>query len=89
MPAWSVPAAMRAARAAIVIPSLFVLCSKVIGNPQMTIYATFGGFSILAVGGFGGRRVSQLKAYAGLAIVGSLTLIIGTMVSGSSGWRPW
>ncbi len=84
MPAWSVPAAMRAARAAIVIPSLFVLCSKVIGNPQMTIYATFGGFSILAVGGFGGRRVSQLKAYAGLAIVGSLTLIIGTMVSGST-----
>ena len=54
MPAWSVPAAMGAARATIVIPSLFVLCSKVIGDPQMTIYATFGGFAILAVGGFGG-----------------------------------
>jgi uncharacterized membrane protein YccC len=84
MPVWSVPAAIGAARATIVISGLLVLCSKVIGNPQMTTFAIFGGFSILAVGGFAGRRVSQLKAYAGLAIVGSITLTIGTMVSGSA-----
>ena len=61
MPVWSVPAAMRATRAAIVIPSLFVLCSKVIGNPQMTIYAMFGGFSILPLAGSvaGGRASSR------------------------------
>jgi len=50
----------------------------------MTVYATFGGFAILAVNEFGGSRVSKLEAYAGLASVGSITLIIGTMVSGSA-----
>jgi uncharacterized membrane protein YccC len=84
MPAWSVPAAIGAARAIIVISCLLVLCSKVIVDPQMTTFATFGGFAILTVGGFGGSRADRLRAYTGLAVVGSITLIIGTMVSGSA-----
>ena len=42
-PVWSVPAAIRALRATIVIPSLFALTFKVIGDPQMALFATFGG----------------------------------------------
>ena len=84
MPAWSVPAAIGAARATIVISGLLVLCSKVIADPQMTTFATFGGFAILTIGGFGGSRADRLRAYTGLAVVGSIILIIGTMVSGSA-----
>ena len=47
---------MRAVRATIVIPSMFAITSKVIGDPQMALFATFGGFATLVVTGFGGTR---------------------------------
>ncbi len=53
---WSVPAAMRAVRATIVIPRLFALTFKVIGDAQMTLFAVFGGFATLVVTSFGGTR---------------------------------
>ena len=83
-PVWSVPAAMRAARATVVIPSLFAITYKVIGDPQMALFATFGGFGTLMIAGFGGTRRDKLVAHAGLAIAGSLGLIIGTLVSGTT-----
>jgi uncharacterized membrane protein YccC len=83
-PAWSVPAAMRAARAAIVVPSLFALTDKVIANPQMALFATFGGFATLVVANFGGTRKDKLIAHTGLAVASSLALIIGTLVSGTT-----
>ena len=43
-PTWSVPAAIRAVRATVVVPGLFAICLKVIGNQQMTLFAVFGGF---------------------------------------------
>src|ERR1700756_1390976 len=81
---WSVPAAMRAIRATIVIPSLFAITSKVIGDPQMALFATFGGFATLVVTSFGGTRRDKLSAHLGLAIAGSAALIIGTLVSGTA-----
>ena len=81
---WSVPAAMRAVRATIVIPSLFAITSKVIGDPQMALFATFGGFATLVVTGFGGTRRDKLTDHLGLAIAGSVALIIGTLVSGTA-----
>jgi uncharacterized membrane protein YccC len=83
-PAWSVPAAMRAARAAVVVPSLFALTYKVIGDPQMALFATFGGFATLVIANFGGTRKDKLIAHTGLAVAGSLALIIGTVVSGTT-----
>jgi hypothetical protein len=83
-PAWSVPAAMRAARATIVIPSLFAITYKVVGDPQMALFATFGGFATLIIANFGGTRRDKLTAHLGLAVVGSLALIIGTLVSGTT-----
>ena len=53
---WSVPAAIRALRATIVIPSLFALTFKVVGDPQMALFATFGGFATLVLAAFGGSR---------------------------------
>src|ERR1700756_1347335 len=83
-PVWSVPAAMRAARATVVIPSLFAITDKVVGNPQMALFATFGGFATLVIANFGGRRGDKLTAHVGLAVTGSIALIIGTLVSGTT-----
>ena len=60
-PTWSVPAAMRAVRATIVIPALFALTYKVIGDPQMALFATFGGFATLVITGFGGTQERQAR----------------------------
>ena len=68
----------------VIIPGLFALCFKVFGNPQMTIFATFGGFGTLILTSFGGTRKDKAIAHAGLALVGSATLVIGTLVSGST-----
>jgi Fusaric acid resistance protein-like len=83
-PAWSVPAAYRAVRATVVVPSLFALTDKVVGDPQMALYATFGGFATLVIAGFGGTRKDKFIAHVGLAVTGSLALIIGTLVSGTT-----
>jgi hypothetical protein len=73
---------MRALRATIVIPALFALTSKVIGDPQMALFATFGGFATLVVTNFGGTRRGKLSAHVALAIAGTLAIVIGTLVSG-------
>ncbi|HMH92083.1 MAG TPA: FUSC family protein [Streptosporangiaceae bacterium] len=82
-PAWSVPAAIRAGRATVVVPGLFAICLKVIGDPQMTLFAVFGGFGGLVLTSFGGARRDKAVAYLGLAVVGSVALVIGTLVSGT------
>jgi uncharacterized membrane protein YccC len=82
LPVWSVPAAMRALRATIVVPGLFALTFKVIGDPQMTLFAVFGSFATLVMASFTGTRRDKAIAHLGLAVAGSAALIIGTLVSG-------
>ncbi len=79
---WSKAALLRAIRATIVVPGLFALAFKVIGDAQMTLFATFGGFATLIFANFGGGRKDKVAAHLGLAVAGSLALIIGTLVSG-------
>ncbi len=81
-PVWSVPSALRALRAVLVIPPLFALTYKGIGNPQMATFTAFGGFASLVVASFGGSRRDKTVAHLGLAVIGSIGLIIGTSVSG-------
>lgn len=83
-PTWSVPAAMRAARATVVVPSLFALTFEVIGDLQMALFAVFGAFATLVLASFGGTRRDKLIAHCGLAVVGSVVLTIGTAVSGTA-----
>src|SRR5579875_311952 len=83
-PAWSAPAA-RAVRATIVVPGLFALTLKVIADPQMALFAVFGGFATLVMTSFGGTRRDKAVAHLGLATAGSIALVIGTAVSGT----PW
>ncbi len=81
-PAWSVPAALRAVRAVLVIPPLFALTYEGFGNLQMALFAAFGGFASLIFASFGGTRRDKLTAHLMLALIGSVALIIGTAVSG-------
>jgi uncharacterized membrane protein YccC len=81
---WSVPAAMRALRATIVMPALFALTYKVIGDLQMATFAAFGSFATLVLASFGGTRRDKAIAHLGLALVGSAALTIGTAVHGAA-----
>jgi uncharacterized membrane protein YccC len=83
VPAWSRPAAYRAARATLVIPTLFAVCSRVIGNDQMALYASFGGFATLVLASFGGSRRERFVAHMALTATASLLIVVGTAVSGS------
>jgi len=82
---WSVPAAMRAVRATVVIPSLVAITDKVVQDPQMALFATFGGFATLVIAGFGGTRKDKLTAHTGLAVAGCVVVVIGTLAS-SAAW---
>ena len=83
-PVWSVPAFLRAVRAAVLVPGLFAFTSQVIGNLQMATFAAFGGFATLVLASFGGNRRDKLVAHLGLALAGSALLTIGTLVSSST-----
>ncbi|MGH3420521.1 MAG: hypothetical protein ACRDOD_13155, partial [Streptosporangiaceae bacterium] len=82
LPAWSVPAGLRTLRAVLVIPSLFALTFEGFGNLQMALFAAFGGFASLIMASFGGSRRDKIVAHLGLAVIGSVGLIIGTAVNG-------
>jgi uncharacterized membrane protein YccC len=75
---------MRAVRATVVVPGLFALTYEVIGNPQMVLFAVFGGFASLVLASFGGTRRDKAIAHLGLALAGSVVLTIGTAVSGTA-----
>ena len=75
---------MRAVRACIVVPGLFALSFKVIGNPQFTLFAVFGSFGALVFASFGGDRRTKAVAHLGLAVAGSVALVIGTLASGTT-----
>jgi uncharacterized membrane protein YccC len=77
-----VPAALRTVRAVLLIPALFALAYEGIGNLQIALFTAFGGFASLVVASFGGSRRDKAVAHLGLALTGSLGLIIGTAVNG-------
>ena len=81
-PTWSKAAGLRTLRAVLVIPSLFALTFEGFGNLQMALFAAFGGFASLIMASFGGSRRDKIVAHLGLAVIGSLGLIIGTAVNG-------
>jgi uncharacterized membrane protein YccC len=84
LPRWSVPAALRAIRAVVVVCGLFALTYKGIGNLQMATFAAFGGFATLVLAAFGGTRRDKLLAHTALAVAGSALLTIGTAVSSTT-----
>jgi uncharacterized membrane protein YccC len=70
-----------AARAAIVIPSVFALADKVIDQPQTSLFAAFGSFALLVLVEFGGPPRTRFLAYLALAGVGAVFVALGTLCS--------
>ncbi len=66
----------------LVIPSLFAITYEGFGNLQMALFAAFGGFANLIFAAFGGTARDKVRAHLGLAVIGSIGLIIGTSVNG-------
>ena len=75
---------MRALRATLVVPTMLWLSFDVIGSLQVALFAVFGSFAALVLTTFGGSRRDKAKAHFGLAVVGSVGLILGTLASGSA-----
>lgn len=71
----------RALRVAIVMPLLFALGLKVLGNGQFALVAAFGSFSAMAMADFTGPSRSRLSAYLGLGLVGIGLVALGTALS--------
>jgi uncharacterized membrane protein YccC len=68
----------------VVITGLFALADQVIGNLQIATFVAFGGFATLVLSSFGGTRRDKAMAHLGLALSGTVLIVIGTLVSGST-----
>src|ERR1700735_3907754 len=64
------PALRGATRTAIIMPAMFALGDKVIGNPQLATFAAFGSFAMLLLVDFGGPMAERLQAEAALIVTG-------------------
>ena len=71
----------RAGRAAIVMPAMFAVGDKVIGNPAVATFAAFGSFAMLLLVDFTGPMRERLQAQAALAVVGGVFVCLGTLAS--------
>lgn len=78
---WSRPAALRALRATLVMPSLFALTYEGMHSLQIALFAAFGSFATLVMASMGGTRKDKVLAHLGLAVAGSVGLTIGTLAS--------
>src|ERR1700739_796750 len=71
----------RATRAAIIMPAMFALGDKVIGNPQLATFAAFGSFAMLLLVDFGGTMAERLQGEAALAVTGGVFVCLATLAS--------
>jgi uncharacterized membrane protein YccC len=75
----------RAGRTAIVMPALFALGDKVIGNADLATFAAFGSFALLLLVDFGGPLRDRAQAQLGLGIVGAAFVCLGSLAARN----PW
>jgi hypothetical protein len=71
----------RAGRAAIVMPALFAVSVKLIGNPTLALFAAFGALSTLLFVDFTGSMRERLAAQASLVVSGAVLVCLGSLVS--------
>jgi uncharacterized membrane protein YccC len=75
----------RAARGAVVMPALFAVGEKVVGKPDVALFAAFGSFAMLVLVDFAGPMRDRLRAQAAFAVAGGLAVCFGTLASR----EPW
>src|SRR5262249_45685464 len=73
----------RATRTAVVMPAMFALADKVIGDPAVATFAAFGSFAMLLLVDFQGPMRARLQAQAALALTGAVFVVVGAVASQS------
>ena len=69
----------RAGRTAIVMPGLFAVGDKLIGDPVTATFGAFGSFALLLLVDFSGSMGQRLRAQAALGCVGAGLVCLGTL----------
>ncbi|WP_202871247.1 FUSC family protein [Kribbella pratensis] len=78
-------ATRRAARTALIMPSLFAFCAQVLHAPIVATFAAFGAFAMLLLVDFSGTAVQRLRAQVALAVAWLVLVSLGTL-AGQSVW---
>jgi uncharacterized membrane protein YccC len=73
----------RAGRAALLMPAMFAIGDKVIGNPTVATFAAFGSFAMLLLVDFGGSMRDRLQAQVALSVACGVLVCLGTLASNS------
>jgi len=63
------------------MPALFALGSQILGNPGAATFAAFGSFAMLLLADFGGTLAERLAAEVLLVAIGSVLIVLATLVS--------
>ncbi len=71
----------RSVRAAVVMPLAFGLAHLIFPNPQVSLFAAFGAFSLLLLVEFQGRPRKRLLSYLAVFVMGVVLISLGTVVS--------
>jgi uncharacterized membrane protein YccC len=71
----------RAGRTALVMPAMFAVGDKLIGNPAVATFAAFGSFAMLLLVDFAGPIKDRLVNQAALGIACAVLIAIGTLCS--------
>jgi hypothetical protein len=71
----------RATRTALVMPAMFAIGAKVIGNPVLGTFAAFGSFAMLLLVDFTGSIRDRLAAQTALGIACAALIALGTLAS--------
>jgi uncharacterized membrane protein YccC len=71
----------RAARAAIVMPTMFAIGTEVLDNADLATFAAFGSFAMLLLVDFGGPIADRVLSSIALAAVGAVFVVVGTLAS--------
>ena len=71
----------RAARTALIMPAVFALGDKAIGNPVLATFAAFGSFAMLLLVDFTGSIKDRLFAQAVLGVACAVLICLGTLAS--------
>ena len=76
-------------RTAIVMPAMFAMGDKVIGNPTLATFAAFGSFAMLLLVDFSGpirdRVLAQARSWSTCAVL----VCLGTLASRWTWWPRW
>jgi uncharacterized membrane protein YccC len=71
----------RAARTALIMPAMFAIADKVIGNPILATFAAFGSFAMLLLVDFSGPIRDRVLAQSALVVACAVLIGLGTLAS--------